>query len=379
MEEFAHEHGLAVAEIDLARRVVVLAGTVAKFSNAFDVELLRYQHSGGEYRGRTGTVSIPQELDGIVLGVHGLDNRPQARAHFRLRRQSAAQAHTAQSSFFPPQIAGLYDYPTNVDGTGQCIAIIELGGGYRVQDLNTYFESLNLPHPKVKAVSVDHGHNHPSHNPDGPDGEVMLDVEVAGAIAPGAEIVVYFAPNTDQGFLDAITKAAFDTVHKPSVISISWGGPESDWTQQSLAAYDQAFQDAATVGVTVCCSSGDNGSTDGVSDGLQHVDFPASSPHVLACGGTFIESANTPPAEKVWNDGPDSATGGGVSDFFDQPTWQSGVGVPASHNPGNRVGRGLPDIAGDADPNSGYTIRVDRVQGVIGGTSAVAPLWAALI
>ena len=133
------------------------------------------------------------------------------------------------------------------------------------------------------------------------------------------------------------------------------------------------------MGVSICCAAGDAGSDDGVSDGLQHVDFPASSPFALACGGTFIATAQTPPVEQVWNDGPGSATGGGVSDAFPLPTWQQGVGVPPSNNPNHNVGRGVPDVAGDADPNSGYNIRVDGTQGVFGGTSAVAPLWAALI
>ena len=117
----------------------------------------------------------------------------------------------------------------------------------------------------------------------------MLDIEAVGAIAPQANIAVYFGPNTDAGFLDAITTAIHDTTNKPSVISISWGGPESSWTQQSLTAFDSAFQAAAAMGITVCVASGDNGSSDGVQDGADHVDFPASSPHVLACGGTSLK------------------------------------------------------------------------------------------
>src|SRR5487761_598338 len=121
----------------------------------------------------------------------------------------------------------------------------------------------------------------------------MLDIEVAGAIAPAAAIAVYFAPNTDAGFLDAVTTAIHDDVRKPSVISISWGGPESTWTQQAMSAIDQAFQAAATLGITVCVAAGDSGSTDGVSDGSNHVDFPASSSGVLACGGTSLRASGT--------------------------------------------------------------------------------------
>jgi kumamolisin len=228
---------------------------------------------------------------------------------------------------------------------------------------------------------VDRKRNRPTHNPNSADGEVMLDIEVAGAMAPGARIVVYFAPNTDRGFLDAITTAVHDQHYQPSVISISWGAPEAGWTAQAMQAFDQAFQDAAALGVTVCCASGDNGSDDGVSDGKAHVDFPAASPYALACGGTRLETAGARISrEVVWNNGASGgSTGGGVSDTFALPTWQKNAGVPPSANAGGHVGRGVPDVAGDADPATGYRILVDGQEAVFGGTSAVAPLWSALI
>jgi kumamolisin len=209
----------------------------------------------------------------------------------------------------------------------------------------------------------------------------MLDIEVAGAVAPGAKIAVYFAPNTDSGFLDAINQAVNDKTNNPAVISISWGGPESTWTSQSLQSYNSALQAASAVGVTVCIAAGDNGATDGVDDGLDHVDFPASSPYALACGGThLVGSGTTITSEVVWNDLPNNgATGGGVSATFPLPTWQANANVPSSVNPGNFVGRGVPDVAGDADPFTGYQIDVDGSDIVVGGTSAVAPLWAGLI
>src|SRR5262249_6651871 len=221
------------------------------------------------------------------------------------------------------------------------IAIIELGGGFSMADLKSYFSGLQLPMPSVSSVSVDHGKNHPTHNPDGPDGEVMLDIEVAAAVAPKAKIVVYFAPNTDKGFLDAITKAIHDSVNKPSVISISGGGPESDWTEQAMQQFDQAFQAAAALGITVCVAAGDNGSSDGVDDGAAHVDFPASSPNVLACGGTRLESSgNKITKEVVWNEGAgNGATGGGGRDNFPPPAYQTAANVPGSVNPSHKKGR----------------------------------------
>jgi kumamolisin len=210
----------------------------------------------------------------------------------------------------------------------------------------------------------------------------MLDIEVVGAIAPQATIVVYFAPNTDAGFLDAVTTAIHDTTNKPSVISISWGGPESNWTQQAMTAMDEAFQAAAALGVTICVASGDNGSSDGVTDGADHVDFPASSPFALACGGTSVQAKNNNiTSEVVWNDGANGgAGGGGVSTFFSVPSWQTGLQATTSDGTTTTLtNRGVPDVAGDADPVTGYEVRIDGTDTVIGGTSAVAPLWAGLL
>ncbi|HEX9339082.1 MAG TPA: S53 family peptidase, partial [Pseudonocardiaceae bacterium] len=217
-------------------------------------------------------------------------------------------------------------------------------------------------------------------DPAGADGEVLLDIEVLGALAPGAHQLVYFAPNTDQGFLNAISTAVHATP-TPAVVSISWGQSEDQWTAQARTAMDQAFADAAALGVTVCVAAGDDGSADGMTDGAAHVDFPASSPHALSCGGTSLRltASGAERSEEVWNDGPgNGATGGGVSDVFAVPSWQEHVGVPTRAG-GTTTGRGVPDVAADADPATGYNVFVDGKAAVIGGTSAVAPLWAALV
>jgi kumamolisin len=374
---FAAAHGLAVEQEDVARRTVVLSGTVAQFSAAFNVQLHQMSHAGRSYRGRTGAILLSADLGGIVEAVLGLDSRPQASPHYRIRHPAASGA----VSYTPIQVASAYGFPSGT-GQGQCVAIIELGGGFQLADLDTYFKGLGVSTPSVVAVSVDHATNSPTNDANGPDGEVMLDVEVVGAIAPQANIVVYFAPNTDAGFLDAITTAIHDTTHKPSVISISWGGPESSWTAQAMTAMDDAFQAAAAMGITVCVASGDNGSSDGVNDGSDHVDFPASSPFALACGGTSLQaSGSSISSEVVWNDGANNgASGGGVSSFFALPSWQTGLN--AVNNQGQSTAlskRGVPDVAGNADPLTGYAVRIDGTDTVIGGTSAVAPLWAALI
>ncbi len=385
VRKFAAAHGLIVALEHPARRTVVLSGTAEQFSDAFSVQLQQFAtDSGVKYRGRTGAVQLPAELDGIVEAVLGLDNRPQAKPHFRVRPGNGRMKQDGAkplASFTPLQVASLYGFPSGT-GEGQCVAIIELGGGYRAADLNAYFKEMNVGSPKVSAVSVDHGKNAPTGQADGPDGEVMLDIEVVGSIAPAANIVVYFSPNTDAGFLDAVTTAIHDTTNRPSVISISWGGAESTWTAQAMTAMDDAFQAAATMGITVCVASGDSGSSDGVADGTDHVDFPASSPYALGCGGTSLHASSTAiTSEVVWNDGANGgASGGGMSSFFPAPGWQAGK--KATHRNGTAVPltkRGVPDVAGDADPDTGYMVRIDGTDTVIGGTSAVAPLWAGLI
>jgi len=385
VKAFAKEFNLKVVEDSTAaiRRTVQLTGAAADIKKAFGVELNQKTIDGVEYRVREGAISLPESITGSVLAVLGLDNRPQATPHFRLRREGANAALTAAgapaqpSTYTPPQVAQAYQWPATASGAGQTIGIIELGGGYRTADLKTYFQSLNVANPAITAVSVDGGKNAPS-NANSADGEVMLDIEVAGSVAPGANIAVYFTPNTDQGFTDAITTAIHDTTNKPSAISISWGGPESSWTAQAMTAMDAACQSAAALGITITVAAGDNGSTDGLTG--NNVDFPASSPNVLACGGTELNAnGSTIVSEVVWNElaNNDGATGGGVSNFFPLPSWQANSNVPAPQQSGG--GRGVPDVAGDADPNSGYNIRVDGQNIVVGGTSAVAPLWAGLV
>jgi kumamolisin len=386
VEAFARQKGLTVIESSAGRRSVKLSGTVAQFSNAFKVVLEQWEHAGHRYRGRIGPVQIPSQLSGIVVGVFGLDNRPFAKPHFRRFKPAAGKQFTG---YAPQQVAQFYNFPTGVDGTGQVIGIIELGGGYRPADLTTYFKQIGVPAPNVTAVSVDHGRNNPT-NAQSDDGEVMLDIEVAASVAPGAKIVVYFAAGTtDRDFLDAISAAVHDKVNNPSVISISWGGPEVAASASFQTEFDQTLQSAAALGITVTVASGDNGAADegpNEWDNQTHADFPASSPHVLACGATYIEvSGNKISAESVWNqhaadtqqDSLDSS-GGGISGVFPVPSYQAQINLPGDITTG-KMGRGVPDVSGDGDPASGYLVRVDGQELPIGGTSAVAPLWAGLI
>ena len=387
LRSFAHEHGLSVDEgaSSLVRRTIVLRGPASRMEQAFGVTLRTFRHDTGvkEFHSFSGAISLPEVHAPLIEAVLGLDTRPIAKSYLRRASEAGStkpedggriiRAQASGASFTPVEVARLYGFPTGVNGAGQTIGLLELGGGYETSDITSYFQSLGLAAPTVVAVSVDGATNVPGGDPNGADGEVALDIQVAGAVAPGAKIAVYFAPNTDQGFIDTITTAVHDTANKPSILSISWGGPESGWSTASRTALDNACQSAGALGITITVASGDNGSSDGSTG--NNVDFPASSPHVLACGGTRLAgSGSTISSEIVWNDQPSGgASGGGVSTAFPLPSWQSNANVPGGS------GRGVPDVAGDASPESGYSVLVDGSQQVVGGTSAVAPLWAGLL
>ncbi len=377
---FAKQYGIKVASENRATRTVKLSGTVQAFNEAFETDLRRYEHSWGTYRCRKGALTIPAALKYVIEGVFGLDNRPQAKTHFRIRKIAPGiHAHAVAESYSPVQVAEAYAFP-NGTGAGQCIALIEFGGGYKSADLTSFFKKLEIKAPRVTAVSVDGAKNSPTGDSNGPDGEVELDIEVGGAVAPGAKIAVYFAPNTDQGFIDAVTAAVHDSKRKPSIISISWGGPENSWSEQARNALNSAFEDASTLGISVLAASGDDGASDGSADGKATVDFPAASPYVTGCGGTKLTiSGSSIGSEQVWNElsSSEGASGGGVSENFALPSYQKRAKVPKA--PNGFVGRGVPDVAGNADPATGYNVTVDGEQTVIGGTSAVAPLWAGLL
>jgi kumamolisin len=393
--------GMQVESASAASRTVTVRATAEQAKAAFGVSLGRYEVGDLRYRGREGTVHVPADLTDVVQAVLGLDNRPQARAHLK-QGQALAEgslphpqtgpvtllpAITASEAaapaprpdpqpMWPTQVASLYRFPQDLNGSGETIAIIELGGGYRPQELSRYFRRANVPLPQVEAVGVLGGKNAPGGDA---DGEVLLDIEVAGSIAPGARLAVYFAAPSDQGFIGAVTAAVHDAQRSPSVISISWGGPEDSWTDQARGVFDDVLVDAAALGITVFAAAGDHGAGDAMNpaDGKAHTDYPASSPYMIGCGGTTLFNQDGLPGEVAWNDGDGWATGGGISDCYQPPDWQK-VTLPANVNGTGKPGRGVPDVAGNADIASGYIVLVDGKWTPTGGTSAVAPLYAGL-
>jgi Pro-kumamolisin, activation domain len=380
--QFARSNDLRIVDSSIPRRTVVVAGTVAQLSHAFAVDLDKYESPNGPYRGREGSVQVPSDLMDIVEGVFGLDNRRMARSFSVL---GPAQATTPLT---PPEVATLYDFPAlPPTAAGQTIGLLEFGGGFIPSDIQAYFRGLNLNMPNISVVGVDGATNSPGNaaNPNNADTEVDLDICVAGSVAPGANIAVYFAPWTEQGWVDAVTTAVHDTANHPSVISISWGWAEDEgvqgltWSQAAIDAVSSSFQEASLLGITVLVASGDDGSNAQIGDGKAHVIYPGSDPWITCCGGTTMSNVSGKTfLEDTWND--NGATGGGISVIFPPPYWQNWAGIPHSANPGAPVGRGIPDVAGNADPDSGYQLVLyGSPYGPVGGTSAVCPLYAGLV
>ena len=282
---------------------------------------------------------------------------------FRKRDGHSIKPNVQSYSYSPLQIAQAYGLPIgSLNGSGVTIGIIELGGAFSYADYDKFMASLGIKTYK-KPVCI----GTQSNDPNGANVEVMLDAEIIGALAPQADIRLYFMPNTGTGMADGINKAVADGC---DVISISWGAPEKDWAASDRVLTDKALQNAATKGVAVYVAAGDSGSSDG--DSGTNVDYPASSPYSIGCGGTYLAIANGQiKSESVWNDGSaGGATGGGYSAVYAMPAFQSSKVTTGK--------RGVPDVAGVADPNSGWVVVADGQSAVVGGTSAVAPMWAAI-
>ena len=377
---FARMFGLQVMPVATEDPIIVLRAPISALEQAFGVQLFARRGADGTMcRGYSGCIHIPAFLHHVVSAVIGLDDVPVAQSYVCASRYAQRPMSALSSGYLATQVAELYGFPSHVQGAGQCIGIIALGGGYRLQDLDRYFSRLGLSTPYIADVYLNKARNTPT-IPNSHDREIMLDIQVAGAIAPAARLVVYFSQNNDKGFYDALYKAIHDKVHAPGIITISWGAAEKKWARQSLNAYNELFRKAAERGITICAASGDAGSSDGIADGKVHVDFPASSPYVLACGGTYLIAKNGRiVSETVWHESDYAASGGGVSEVFPLPDYQADANVPVSMNISKFRGRGVPDVAGNAAHGTDYQIIVDGVSMVIGGTSAVAPLYAGLI
>jgi len=420
IRQFAAGNNLVVEEVRPAARIVTLRGSVKSVNQAFGITLGRYfePHKAVYFRGYEGEVHVPASLAGLMVAVLGLDTFPAFRPH--------VVSTAPQAPYLPTEVASFYSFPDTVTGKGQGIGIIELGGGYDATVLQDYFtNTLQLSMPAITDIGIDGATNQPGALPNfnAFNDEVYLDMEIAGAVANDAALHVYFCNATTSSFVNGVAAAVHDTVNKNTVISISWGemetapgsGSPASLCQTFITAMEAQLQDAAALGITVCVSTGDFGANCGsfnplygTGDQQAHVNYPASSPWVLACGGTTIfTTGNTITAEYVWNtfnNGNGKGTGGGISVYNTSPLYQinnkistvsandypiggtapvtgnaaTSSPLPASQNTNGNM-RGIPDVAAFANNTQGYLISYDNITAGLGGTSAATPLWAGLI
>jgi kumamolisin len=379
IETFAGAHGLTAGATHLGSRTMTLMGTSERISTFFGVKRMKYNSPGGKFSGHAGMVHLPKEIAPMVEDVAGLDNRRQARQEVEHQWIMVPTAQLTPSGFLPTEIATVYNFPKQFTGKGVTIGVIELGGGYDLNDIQKYCTFMKTSLPNIIAVSADGTTNSPQGDTKDYDGEVVGDIETIIGAAPDATVAVYFSKNSNQGFLNCVNYAVHDKQHQPSILSVSWGSPESEFAPRTLQTFNSVLQQAALLGITVCCASGDHGSSAGV-DGGQHVSFPASSPYALACGGTrlVVSNKSTIVSETVWNNSK-GATGGGFSEVFPIPDWQADSDAARQAKGFQKTGRGVPDVASVGDPSTGYLILVNGKYCVGVGTSPAAPLWAALI
>ena len=393
IEKFAREYHLEIKSTSLVRRCVVMSGRLDDISAAYRVRMHEYQLGDKRYLSHSGPISIPKRIVGMVQAVLGIDRRP-------IRTSDAIAVPTEGATLTPPEeVERAYAFPKGADGTGQTIGIVLPGCGLEMDEVKYHFAHTKRPLPQVRVVKVLDGKNTPCSKEDvqvvldalsgkkplAPNArqqferglntiESNMDVVLAGTFAPGAKIIVYVAPDSHEGSYQALMRGITDKDH-PTVLSCSWSSAENTYAPAVVRTMNTVFQLAALAGVTVCFSSGDDG--DGTLWGASKkpiVHFPSSSPFVLACGGTSLHKDGNGFRETGWNEPAGKlrmASGGGFSKVNRQMQWQKGACPP-------KKGRGVPDVSAKADVKGGYELDAAGLRFTMGGTSAAAPLWAAL-
>lgn len=389
--EWAISNKLEVVETSLGGAVVKLSGTVDQFNDIFEIELLVVEEDTRTYYTHYEEITMPAEINSVVESILGLDNKVSF-SHNAILDTSDINADIDPnliSSPTPVDLALAYKFPRSsgtdlVQGKGVCVSIIELGGGWTTQNLTSTFGRINQPNPTVVDVSVGLGGNDGGVNASD-SGEVMLDIYCVAAVAPAAKIAMYFAQNSLQGFIDTITTSTNDTTNNPSVISVSWGTLDSNWSTASRNSFETAFQSAVAKGITVFVAAGDYGTKATSTSSYGTVQYPATSPYVVCAGGSVVSINNdySIASERAWGGSTDGgfAGGGGTSTIFSIPSWQSGKSYSTKTYSGTitaLASRGIPDMAAMATGYSFY-YSSNNTFGTFLGTSAVAPLLAGMM
>jgi len=380
--EYANKQGFTIVGTHANRLLLNVIAPAASVESAFNLRMQHYQHlNGRKFYAPSDNPEMPSSIASIINGVVGLDNYAKWHSH-HIRKEITAKSpddHTASAAFpsgpdggFSPQdlIIAYNLGGVSANGSGQVIALFELAG-YQASDISAYTNHFGLPAANLKNILVDGGSS------SGIDAEVTLDIELALALAPQSQIYVYEGPNSDQGVLDTYNRIAIDNIAKQ--VSTSWGLGEDLVSAHYLQAENAIFLQMAAHGQTIYAAAGDSGAYDDYQNNSSQtlvVDDPASQPYVVGVGGTslIVDAATGAYKNEVtWNDGlGQGAGGGGVSKVWSIPSWQSNVASVYS-----KTNRNVPDVALNADTNTGYSIYYDGQWQIYGGTSCAAPLWAA--
>ena len=399
MREVFEANGLSVVLAEPASRRLVLKGPISALGHVFGVTLSHFDYQGTVIHCHETAIRPVAALEEYVACVLGLDTRPVGRqrdaegptpegpvsfmsapAGASVKESLLASVPTGSPPYRPPDLAKAMGFPMERTGAGRHLAIVAFGGGYDVEIMETYFEEV-LGHsgPTIVDHLVDGAKNAPDNTVD--TVEVALDVQIAGSIVPDAKITVVFAPNTYSGWVNALL-AVVEELEDVDVLSISWVAAETSWSASYRQQIDDAIAELVAAGVTITAASGDFGCDP--RNGKVTVGYPASNPNLVSCGGTKVwldESTGSVSREEAWSQssGRGGATGGGISALYGVPTYQTGVSLPESLS-GSGPGRGVPDVSGNADPNSGFLVLASSSNpswSTQGGTSAAAPFWAA--
>ncbi|HEU0002418.1 MAG TPA: S53 family peptidase, partial [Ktedonobacteraceae bacterium] len=395
---YLQSQSMTVTSIAPNNMLIDATGSVAQADQAFSTIINNYQLGSQVFYANATPPVVPAAISQLITSIGGLDNSTQYQP---LYQRMPGQAHLAKlasgpaNGYGPKDLTGAYDasplQSAGVLGDNQTVALFELDG-YQSSDVAQYFANYGIATPGISNVLVD--------NFSGTAGqgaiEVELDIEVVGAMAPHAKQLVYEGPNTTQGLNDTYNQIVHD--HKAQIVSISWGLCESSSGSAELQTLDNFFKQGAAEGMSFFAASGDSGAYD-CNDSNLGVDSPASDPYVTGVGGTNLQlNSGAYGSETVWSNPSDTQRspkgaggGGGISDTFTLPAWQTGQGVINNNSsgapcnaPNGQYCREVPDVAANADPASGYAVYCTVNNAGcsstgwinVGGTSASAPLWA---
>lgn len=378
--------GLAVSGVSANGLQVMATGTASKLSSAFGTPVYSFQQGSRTFIANAAPIQVPASLASDIVAVSGLSTSVQ--------QHPAPVAHLSPAARFtgnsPSDTHAQYDlnplYGRGINGSGQVVAIASFAD-YADANVQTFDQQFGLPDANVTRVKVTAGNStgSPLGVNNGED-EAEMDIEMVHATAPNAGILMYEAPNSDQGATALWNRIVSD--NRAKVVTTSWGGPEALFPTSELNAIHSLLQEAAAQGQAIFAASGDAGAYD--ETGVRHgnpnalvVDYPASDPYVTGVGGTTLGANGSQyQGETAWSDsstttGP-AGSGGGLSKRFARPSWQTGAGVNNQYSNGKRQ---VPDVAANADPSTGYSVytiasRTGSSWGVVGGTSAASPLWA---